>query len=134
MTDATAKTLFDQEPPLERHIGERKLRRQVTVYLYELKEMVQSGQLSETALSRKLQVLDQWLCTRLSGTNVLALAKEIEIGMPEWVPYMPRTIGSRYEELRVARIWSALLNPQALSLLSTAIAQERSLDEEEDFI
>lgn len=127
MSDSIAVTLFNQEPPIVRLQMERKLRLRVREFWRVLKARSDAGEISEAGVERRLGLLDQWLDGRLSGQNVLSLARDAEIHYPEWISYMPRLLSMRYEELRVARLWSALLNPNALGRLRKAIEAEKQM-------
>lgn len=129
MSDSMSDTLFNQEPPISRHIIERKLRLQVRAFWHELKLRLDSGELSQAGVEKRLAELDTWIAGKLSGQNELALARDAEENYPEWIRCMPQTLALRYEELRVARLWSALLNPEALTRLQAAIAMERRIEE-----
>lgn len=129
LSDSISDTLFNQEPPVSRHILERKLRLQVRTFWHELKSRLESGEISQAGAEKRLRALDGWMADKLSGQNVLALARDAEESYPEWIRFMPQLLAMRYEELRVARLWSALLNPEALSRLRTAIQMERQIDD-----
>lgn len=125
-----AKTLFDQEPPISRFSIEKKIRVQICMLWEALHAKVESGEISQAQLESKLGELDGWIKGKLSGQNVLYLVRLAEQMYPEWVRLMPQLLASRYEELRVARSWSALLNPEALSRLRTAIEMEREIGDD----
>ena len=127
VSDSMAKTLFRQDPPLRRRVGEKKLREHISAAWLALNEKRQRGQISEVTLRRRLARLDAWAAPRLSGRHVLMLAMEAERMYPTWIIDMPRLLALRYEELRVARLWSTLLNPEALSRFRIAIDAEREL-------
>ena len=130
LSDSLSDTLFNQEPPISRHILERKLRLRVRGFWHDLKVRVENGEVSEAGAERRLRALDKAIAGKLSGQNVLALARDAEESYKNWIVYMPNLLALRYEELRVARLWSALLNPEALTRLRTAIQMERQLDDE----
>lgn len=132
MSDSMANTLFNQEPPISRHVFERKLRIEVRAAWEEIRNRLTKGQISQSQVQVLLEELDIWLDGRLSGQNVLALAREAEDEFAGWIRLMPRSLACRYEELRVARLWSALLNPEALNRLSSAIASERAIGQEDE--
>jgi len=123
--DAMAKTLFEQAAPIARHQSELALRAHVTDYWAHLSRLEREGKLSESELSQRLDDLDAWIHGRLSGANVLYLVMLAEKDYPHWIMLMPRLLALRYEELRVARLWSSLLNPMALSRLRQATQMER---------
>lgn len=130
MADTMAKTLFDMEPPLARHQLEKAIRLKVCVFWEDLYTQLEEGAISQAAAEALLDKLDIWMRHRLSGQNVLFLVRKAEERYPDWIRLMPRTLAARYEELRVARNWSALLNPEALNRLRTAIEMERSTGDE----
>ena len=130
MADTMAKTLFDIEPPISRYSIEKKLRLQICIFWEELKGYQESGRFSEASVEAQLEKLDQWIAGRLSGQNILFLVRLAEEAYPDWVRLMPRLLAARYEELRIARSWSALLNPEALNRLRTAIEIERANGDE----
>ena len=126
MSDTMAVTLFDQEAPVSRHIMERRIMSQIRLAWQVLHDEVKSGSCSMQAARTMLSRIDQWAHGKLSGRHLLTLARDAEEFYPEWVPMMPKLIASMYESVRVARLWSALLNPDALSRLRQAIQSERS--------
>ena len=132
MADAMADTLFDQEAPLQRHVMERRIITQIRLVWQLLRDEVESGARSMASAKQVLATVDRWADGKLSGRHVLTLARDAEEYYREWIPMMPKVLGSRYEELRVARLWSALLNPEALSRLRIAIETERSLGSSSD--
>lgn len=133
LSDGLAKTLFDLEPPLPRHLIETKIRQGVRWYWEELDFASKNGLISQAGVEKKLELLDRWVYGKLSGANVLLLAQDAETLFPDWIRLMPRLLALRYEELRVARLWSALLNPEALGRLRVAIQMERRSQGFEDF-
>lgn len=128
MADSISETLFNQEPPIRRHMVERKLRMQIRTFWHELKIRRDAGEISQKGVEQRLRQVDDWVAGKLSGQNVLALARDAEESYPEWIRFMPKLLAMRYEELRVARLWSALLNPEALSRLKAAIEMERQFE------
>lgn len=134
LADSMAKTLFGQDPPTYRYVTEMKLRRGASEMLRNLYIETTSGAISTQLAHDRLAKLDSWIAPKLSGQNVLSIAREVETRMPEWIIHMPNLIGRRYEEMRVARLWSALLNPGALNHLRTAIAQENALNDDGDLL
>jgi len=129
--DAMAETLFGngQDALLNRHHGERELRIRIQLYWEHLAGLQHDQEVSESTIREKLAALDVWASNKLSGRNVLHLAVYAERHYPEWIALMPRLLASRYEELRMARLWSALLNPKALRRLRLAIESERAFAE-----
>lgn len=127
LADRLALTLFDQEAPISRHLYERKLRLSARLFLEQVQQLQEVGAVSPGWVRERLARLDEWMAGRLSGQNVLALAREVELMCPDWVALLPRLLASRYEELRVARLWAALLNPEALYRLRAAIEDERGI-------
>jgi hypothetical protein len=125
-SDQLAQLLFDQSPLLARHQTERALRLRVSRAWEELARQQQEGTISTDTLRTKLEELDVFVEGKLSGENVLALAREAECMYPEFIAVMPRALASRFEQLRIARLWASLLNPEALKRLSIAVAQDRT--------
>lgn len=125
LSDQTANTLFgNQQAPIHRHRMEQKVRQKTSDYLMHLYREQEEGIISLDVAAGKLSVLDEWLHLKLSGENMLALALHIEAHMPDFILYLPKFMGARYEELRVARLWSALLNPEALEHLIQSIRDD----------
>lgn len=124
MADNMGDILFAQEPSIERHANERYLRRQAQSFIGYIAETIRRNKGVDEATEEKLKTFDQWLHTKLSGSNILHLAKEIESTSPEMIPLLPLTLGARFEELRIARLWASLLNPESLRRLSSAIEAE----------
>lgn len=123
-TDDIAQILLDQPPPSYRAMGEALLRARVGAYLDNLKTRLDNNEINDRDVIAILGRLDNWLYKRLSGKSVLMLIREFESSWPQWIAYMPRTVSARYEQIRLARIWSALLDPHALGTLARAIEQE----------
>jgi len=132
LDDSMANTLFRQEAPLRRRQYELTLRTHITKYWAHLSRLLRQRRITEMEVRSKLDALDLWASKKLSGENVLYLAVHAEREHPDWIMLMPRLLALRYEELRTARLWSALLNPMALSRLRIAIESERSFSELED--
>jgi len=124
-----AKALFQQGAPIHRHQNELALRSRIVEYWAHLAQLQRNGKLTDQELGCRLEELDTWANGRLSGTHLLFLAKHAEKDYPQWIALMPRLLALRYEELRVARLWSSLLNPRALSRLRQAIHAERNFDQ-----
>ncbi|MGY6273106.1 hypothetical protein ACXIUT_25815 [Achromobacter denitrificans] len=130
MDDHMAETLFMQEPPLVRRDFEKALYRAIVESWTVLEQDLADKRLGLEGVMRRLGQIDDWAAGRLSGHFVLMLLRDAEVSHPSWIRYMPKLLAQRYEELRVARIWSALLNPDAMSRLRQAIEVERSLGQE----
>jgi len=129
LEDTMADTLFRQEAPLSRLQDELRLRTRIVAYWEHLFAQAKRREITEREARKKLDALDIWASKKLSGENVLYLAVHAEREYPDWIMLMPRLLALRYEELRTARLWSALLNPRALSRLRAAIESERMFSE-----
>ena len=126
-SDLIAQVLFDQSSPKDRYVSERSLRMRVEQAWSKIQTQTQMGELDEAQLTSMLNRLDQFLVGKLSGQHVLYLARLAESEYPNIIPLMPNFLAARYEQLRVARLWSSLLNPEALKRLADAVAIERTI-------
>lgn len=133
LSDTMADTLYgDQEPHVHRTLMEMRILQKASECLRELYHQQESGEVSMEVISRKLARIDDWIYHRLSGQNMLALAQLIESQMADFVMYLPKFMGVRYEELRIARLWSALLNPESLERLTLSIRADSDIYELDD--
>lgn len=125
ISDSMLDVLYNDPPEIARIDFERALLANVREYLEGIQDKLLAEELSEDRVRELLSRLDAWLDGRLCGRNLLNLIKDAEMLFPALLEYMPRVIMARYDEMRVARIWSSLLSPEALRRLSSAIADER---------
>lgn len=134
LSDEMATTLYgNQEPHIRRTRMELKIRQRATDYLLHLYQQQENAVMSMAVIEPKLERLDDWIHNKLSGENMLALARTIESQMTDFVMYLPKFMGVRYEELKLARLWSALLNPESLARLTHSIRADSDLHADNDF-
>lgn len=96
-----------------------------------LNERLLNGSASDDDIKAELNLIDQWLDGKLSGESLFRLLTKAEISYPTFIRYMPINLVKRYEEIRLARIWSTLLDPESLIQLRAVIEFENSLKEME---
>lgn len=94
---------------------------------FSLSARLERGDLSKHEVEKRLLEVDAWLKHRLTGATMHALLLSAEVKYPQFVQYMPETLASRYEEIRVARIWSSLFDPETLIRLRTGIEFEKNI-------
>lgn len=87
----------------------------------------QAGTIEQETISDVLMKLDAWLRNKLSGESLHTLLRTAEGRYPHFIQYMPESLAARYEEIRIARIWSSLLDPNALIKLRAGIEMEREV-------
>lgn len=129
-SDRIAQVLFDQSVPLTRLSTERLLSTRVEQYWEMLHLRHEAGTLSDESLAYRLSALDSFIAGKLSGAPLLHLAQVAEQEYPNFIALMPQCLAELYEQLRAARLWSALLNPESLRRLAEAVERERTLGQE----
>lgn len=93
----------------------------------EFAEKMHRNEITKDELTTKLAAMDSWLQGKISGGSLSDLLVEAELKYPHFIYLMPDTLAKRYEEIRIARIWSMLLNPESLIQLRASIEIESQL-------
>ena len=125
--DKMAGLMYDCPPSDNRRELENQAVNQTQRLWKSLQEQVDRDRISPEELKEKLNQLDSWLKGKLSGSSYLSLLRTAEMFHPNFIELMPEILMSRYEEMRVARIWSALFEPEALVRLRSAVETEKAL-------
>lgn len=84
-------------------------------------------EITEAEIEKTLRHVDGWLKHKLSGSGMHSLLLSAETKYPDFIRYMPETLASRYEEIRIARIWSSLFDPETLIRLKAGIDFEKNI-------
>ena len=128
--DNVASLLYANQTEESRFFLEVSAVNQVEALWLRLKAGLESGRISQNQAAEMLGRLDLWLKHRLSGAQMQRLLQSIEVKYPEFIRHMPESMASRYEEIKVARLWSSLFDPEALIRLSSSIEVEKNLSGE----
>ena len=122
--DNIAKLLYHQSGKKAHIINEMKLCNEVEAFWQKLSLKLESKSITQEKADEALSKLDAWISNKLSGESYYRLLKKIEKEFPEFIKKMPLSIAARYEEMKVARIWSMMLDPESLYILNISIGFE----------
>lgn len=122
--DNIAKLLYHQSGKKAHIINEMKLCNEVEIFWQKLSSKLESKSITQEKADEALSKLDVWISNKLSGESYYRLLTKIEKEFPEFIKKMPLSIAARYEEMKVARIWSMMLDPESLHILNISIGFE----------